>query len=115
MADEQPVERPKDRIRRHNGLMRKEDNSQQELLRVSYAITADREVIRQPRLIAWRAKERDGEREKPWERNHHQYDSRPPDDRAGKYEPACDEHGQLCDLDEASAQIVEDFPPGDRR
>ena len=60
VADEQPVQCPEDCIRRNDRLMRKEDERQQELLRVRYGVTADCEVIGEPRLVARRPQQRNG-------------------------------------------------------
>src|SRR2546423_9254107 len=97
-GEERSGKRRKGRIRRYDCLMWEENDSQQELLCIRYDISADREIVRQPRLVAWRAQQRDGEREEPRECDRDPYEAGPPDDRSRRPEPPANEHRQLSEL-----------------
>ena len=57
VTDEESVQRSDDRIGRYHRLMRKEYDSERQLLRVGDRVAPDRQIVREPRLVARRTKQ----------------------------------------------------------
>ncbi len=57
MTDEESVQRPDDRVGRYDCLMRKEDDSERQLLRVGDRVAPDRQIVREPGLVPRRTKQ----------------------------------------------------------